>query len=248
MKIYHPAWKIFLISRLNCTRRIITFIAENILLLNNVHELYNANTMDILQKLQNFLTSCGKFTTGAYIVSTYGSSELVQAFCRYSSIHNCIYILRCSIQFLTFLNKSFEIQSTPKQHISSSKILILSINYLPSEYFSLISYSTYICYTILSKKSILNHSKKISKSNSNQSFIASYHSLKILQMGHDLSVSCPNIYVTYIYKKKQNNNDTIQSIYNNLIKSLYEHHEIIYAGVTCIIYVLLIKIINYITI
>lgn len=51
------------------------------------------NTGDALAKISRFMSAIGRFADRPYLITTYGTDDLVQAFCRYSAIYGATYCL-----------------------------------------------------------------------------------------------------------------------------------------------------------
>ncbi len=58
------------------------------------------NTSEALAKIGRFMSAIGRFADRPYLIPTYGTDDLVQAFCRYSAIYGATYCLNSVVQSL----------------------------------------------------------------------------------------------------------------------------------------------------
>lgn len=58
------------------------------------------NTSEALAKISRFMSAIGRFADRPYLIPTYGTDDLVQAFCRYSAIYGATYCLNSVVQSL----------------------------------------------------------------------------------------------------------------------------------------------------
>ncbi|KAL8573462.1 hypothetical protein ACOMHN_032476 [Nucella lapillus] len=96
----------------------------------------NTPTQQVLERIQKFLRSLGRYGNTAFLFPLYGSGELPQAFCRLSAVFGGIYVLTLSVSHLLVNddNKCTGVITSAGQRIGC-KYLIADPSYLMKEYY-----------------------------------------------------------------------------------------------------------------
>lgn len=93
-------------------------------------------TEQVLERIQKFLRSLGRYGNTAFLFPLYGSGELPQAFCRLSAVFGGIYVLTLSVSHLLVNadNKCTGVITSAGQRIGC-KYLIADPSYLMKEFY-----------------------------------------------------------------------------------------------------------------